>query len=127
MTESYLAAAREVNGVVVPVGEAFRAALRRDPALVLFAGDGFHPSSTGSYLAALVIYAQAAQRLPLGISNIARISDLPPGEIEALEGGASEAIDRFSSPWPIRIEPLPLAVPPRGRFHLSLRSLSHEA
>ena len=98
VTESYLAAARDVNGVVFPVGEAFRAAVRRDPRLVLFAGDGFHPSSAGTYLAALVIYAQATNRSPVGISAIARISDLTPGDIEALEGGASEAIDRFSSP-----------------------------
>jgi hypothetical protein len=98
VTESYLAAARAVNGVVFPVGEAFRAAVRRDPALELFAGDGFHPSSVGSYLAAIVIYAQATHRSPIGISNIARISDLPPGEIEALEGGAADAIDQFSSP-----------------------------
>ena len=98
VTESYLAAARAVNGVVFPVGEAFRAAVRRDPGLMLFAGDGFHPSSAGTYLAALVIYAQASNRSPVGISGVARIVNLPLGDIEALEGGASEAIDRFSSP-----------------------------
>jgi hypothetical protein len=98
VTESYLTAARVVNGVVFPVGEAMRAVLRRNPDLALFTGDGFHPSGAGTYLAALVIYAQASNRSPIGISAIARIVNLPPGDIEVLEVGASEAIDRFSSP-----------------------------
>jgi hypothetical protein len=98
VTESYRTAARAVDGIVFPVGEAFRVALRRDPGLSLFAGDGFHPSSAGTYLAALVIYGQASNRSPIGISGIGGIASLPPGEVEALEAGASEAIDRFSSP-----------------------------
>jgi hypothetical protein len=71
---------------------------RRNPDLVLFAGDGFHPSGAGTYLAALVIYAQASNRSPIGTSAVARIANLPPGDIEVLEAGASEAIDRFSPP-----------------------------
>jgi len=98
VSESYATAAREVDGVVFPVGEAFRAALRRAPGLTLFAGDGFHPSATGTYLAAIVIYAQATHRSPVGISAIARMVSLSPGDIEALEGGAAEAIGRYSSP-----------------------------
>jgi hypothetical protein len=77
---------------------ASRAVLRRNPDLALFAGDGFHPSGAGTYLAALVIYAQASNRSPIGISAVARIANLPPGDIEVLEAGASEAIDRFSPP-----------------------------
>jgi hypothetical protein len=98
VTASYAEAARAVDGVLFPVGEAFRAALRRDPTLVLFAGDGFHPSPTGTYLAALVIYAQATGRSPVGISNTARLVTSPPGQIEVLEAAAAEAIDRFASP-----------------------------
>ncbi|HEY8256170.1 MAG TPA: hypothetical protein VIG08_00785 [Gemmatimonadales bacterium] len=98
VSESYATAARQVNGVLFPVGEAFRAALRRKSGLVLFAGDGFHPSVAGTYLAAMVIYAQASGRSPIGISSIARIVSLSPGDIEALEGGAAEAIQQFSSP-----------------------------
>jgi hypothetical protein len=98
VTESYVAAAREVNGVVFPVGEAFRAARRRDPGLALLGGDGFHPSVAGTYLAALVIYAQVSQRSPIGMSSAARIVSLPTGEIDALEQGAAEAIAQFSSP-----------------------------
>ena len=98
VTESYRTAAREVNGVLFPVGESFRAALRRYPGLTLFASDGFHPSSAGTYLAALVIYAQVSHLSPLGISHRAGIAVFPPHDIDAIETGAAEAIERFSSP-----------------------------
>jgi hypothetical protein len=57
--ESYATAARDVGGVFLPAGEAWRAAWRRDPQLALYASDRFHPTVQGSHLAALVI----AQRL----------------------------------------------------------------
>ncbi len=57
--ESYALAARDVGGVFLPAGEAWRAAWRRDPQLPLYASDRFHPTVQGSYAAALVI----AQRL----------------------------------------------------------------
>ncbi len=98
VTESYVTAAREVSGVVFPVGEAFRAAHRRDPGLALLGGDGFHPSTSGTYLAALVIYAQVSQRSPIGMSSAARIVSLPTGQVDALERGAAEALAQFSSP-----------------------------
>ena len=53
---SYEAAAREAGGVFLPAGDAWRQAWRRDPKLGLYGADGFHPSASGSYLAALVIY-----------------------------------------------------------------------
>jgi hypothetical protein len=65
---SYAAAAKDVGGVLIPAGEAWRAAWRRDPSMPLYGPDGFHPSRTGSYLAALTIVqaltGQAATTLP---------------------------------------------------------------
>ena len=98
VTASYAAAAQSVDGLLLPAGEAFRSAARIDPDLELFSGDGFHPTSTGTYLAALVIYARATGRSPVGISNIARLVELSPGDIEALEAGAADAIQHFGSP-----------------------------
>jgi hypothetical protein len=98
VSESYATAAREVDGVLFPVGEAFRASLRRAPGVTLFVGDGFHPSAIGTYLAAIVIYARASQQSPAGMSAVARLVSLSPGDIEALEGAAAEAIDRYYSP-----------------------------
>ena len=57
--DSYASAARDVGGVFLPAGEAWRAAWRRDPTLALYTFDRFHPTVHGSQLAALVI----AQRL----------------------------------------------------------------
>jgi hypothetical protein len=57
--DSYATAARDVGGMFLPAGEAWRAAWRRDPRLELYGSDRFHPTLQGSYAAALVI----AQRL----------------------------------------------------------------
>src|SRR5262249_3131080 len=44
VSASYAAAAREVSGLLLPAGDAWRAAWRRDPRLALYGADGFHPS-----------------------------------------------------------------------------------
>ena len=54
--ESYTAAAVAVGGLLLPVGDAWQSAWSADPALPLYGPDGFHPSSMGTHLAALVIY-----------------------------------------------------------------------
>jgi hypothetical protein len=54
--QSYQEAATAVGGVFLPAGLAFQEALRRDPTLVLFGSDGYHPAPLGSYLAAITIY-----------------------------------------------------------------------
>ena len=67
VSASYAAAAREVKGLLLPAGDAWRAAWRRDSTLALYGADGFHPSEEGSYLAALVIYARLSERSPIGL------------------------------------------------------------
>jgi len=56
VSQSYAAAAKAVNGLLLPVGDAWRAAWAIDSTLPLYGPDRFHPSPTGTYLAALVIY-----------------------------------------------------------------------
>lgn len=56
VSQSYRAAARAVNAVLLPVGDAWRDAWASDRDLALYAPDNFHPSGIGTYLAALVIY-----------------------------------------------------------------------
>lgn len=53
---SYQAAARDVGGLFLPVGDAWRAVWRRDAAIALYGPDGFHPAPEATYLAALVIH-----------------------------------------------------------------------
>lgn len=52
----YREAAEAVDGRILPAGEAFGEAYRLDPNLLLFDPDHFHPSPTGTLLAALVVY-----------------------------------------------------------------------
>ncbi|HYD17723.1 MAG TPA: DUF4886 domain-containing protein [Patescibacteria group bacterium] len=50
------ALAAQVNAPVAPVGAAFADALRDNPKFPLYEADSHHPSTAGSYLAALVLY-----------------------------------------------------------------------
>ena len=65
-SESYRLAAQDVDGMLFPAGEAWRAGWREDPGLPLYAADGLHPSVAGTYAAALVIYARLLDRSPVG-------------------------------------------------------------
>ena len=47
VSESYALAARDVDGMLLPAGDAWREVWRRDPSLALYADDGFHPSALG--------------------------------------------------------------------------------
>jgi hypothetical protein len=71
--ESYRLAAEHVNGLLFPVGEAWLAAMRRDPSVPLYAFDGLHPSGEGSYLAALVMYATLYDKSPVGLPGTMRL------------------------------------------------------
>jgi len=58
VSQSYAAAANDVKALLLPAGDAWRAAWATDAGLPLYGSDGFHPSPMGTYLAALVIYEQ---------------------------------------------------------------------
>ncbi len=64
VSDSYQTAAVQVGGVLLPAGEAWRVAWAVDPDLELYGADGFHPSEMGTYLAALVMFAQLAATDP---------------------------------------------------------------
>lgn len=70
VSESYRLAAESVEGQLYPAGDAWRAAWRRDPSLALYGGDGFHPSSLGTYTAALTIVAVIYHRSPVGLPTL---------------------------------------------------------
>jgi len=67
VSRSYARAAEAVSGMLMPVGEAWRAAWRRDPDVPLYGADGFHPTPTATYLAALVMCQQITGRSPVGL------------------------------------------------------------
>lgn len=60
VSNSYQTAAKRVDGLLYPVGEAWLAAWEVDSSLPLYAADNFHPSLLGTYLAALTMFEQIA-------------------------------------------------------------------
>jgi hypothetical protein len=92
VSRSYAGAAEDVNGMLFPVGEAWRDAWRRDPEVPLYGPDGFHPSVTGSYLAALVIYQQISGRSPLGLPPWTQMT---PVRARLLQEAADQANTQF--------------------------------
>lgn len=67
LTAAYTSIARELGATLVPVGEAWQAALRQDPSLALHQADHSHPTPAGTYLAACVFYATLVGRNPEGL------------------------------------------------------------
>jgi hypothetical protein len=96
-SESYRLAADDVDGLLLPAGEAWRAAWREDPDLSLYGPDGLHPSVEGTYAAALVIYAKILGRSPVGAPSDFSIRDggvvhINPAVAPVLQRAAEAAI-----------------------------------
>jgi hypothetical protein len=95
--DSYALAAADVGGRFLPAGEAWRAAWRRDPATALYGPDAFHPSSLGSYVAALAIVAGLTDRTPVGFAltltrpNGDTLVSVPPSLGRLVQQAAAEA------------------------------------
>ena len=81
VSQSYAMAAADVHALLLPAGDAWRAAWRKDSGLALYGNDGFHPSPMGSYLAALVIYQGLTGQSPVGLPPSLRS---PAGEFPAM-------------------------------------------
>jgi hypothetical protein len=98
---SYRTAAKDVDALIIPAGDAWREVWKRDQNAELYGGDGFHPSAEGSYLAALVMYQQLFGKSPIGLPSritdaIGRtLADLPPARARLLQEAAAKAV--FSS------------------------------
>ena len=73
---SYRTAAKDVDGLIIPAGDAWREVWKRDKNAELYGGDGFHPSAEGSYVAALVMYQRLLGKSPVGLPS--RIADSAP-------------------------------------------------
>jgi hypothetical protein len=91
---SYEAAAEAADGAFYPAGEAWRAAWARDSRLALYGPDDFHPSTLGTYLAALTIYRGITQREPPSLSSLA----LTPALDTLLHEAAAEAHSQYWRP-----------------------------
>ena len=90
-----------MDGLLYPVGEAWLGAWKLKPSISLYAGDGFHPSAAGTYLAGLVIYGQLFGRSPLGLPSRLRLAsgasiEVPAEEARVLQQAAEDANKEFS-------------------------------
>lgn len=91
--ESHRLAAQDAGAGIVPVGVAWRGALREDPSLPLYAGDGFHPARAGTYLAALVFREWLTGAPCGGITRTwRRAPRLAPPQASLLEDAAHRAV-----------------------------------
>lgn len=100
VSSSYSDAATEIDGLLFPAGEAWRAAWARDVTLALYGPDGFHPSELGSYLAALVMFEQLADRaastLPALVPTPTGIVSIPGAQAALLHESATEVNAAFA-------------------------------
>lgn len=84
---TYGVMARENEGVLAPVGLAWKLVRSKDPSLVLY-GDEIHPNTAGTYLAACVFYRVFFNQSPLGLPHPS-LSDAVAG---LLQRSAEEAV-----------------------------------
>jgi hypothetical protein len=88
VSRSYSNAAADVGGLLFPVGDAWRAAWKRDPSLALYGSDDFHPSAMGTYLAALVIVQKAFGISPVGLPA----PGIPASAVKLLQEAAADKV-----------------------------------
>ena len=69
VSTSFRVAAEDVDGYLYPVGEAWLEAWRRNIAMPLYGPDNFHPSTYGTYTAALTIIGVTYGRSVIGMPS----------------------------------------------------------
>jgi hypothetical protein len=90
VSASYRLAAEDVGATLLPAGDAWVAAWRRDPSLRLYGSDGFHPTVLGSYIAALVIYGGLANVSPSGLPARLQLRNGRTVEVSAHEASIAQ-------------------------------------
>ena len=95
VTESYRQAADAIGALFAPAGEAWLNAWARDSTLPLYAADDFHPSTMGTYLAALTVFERIYGRTPIGVQTSAvvdgRVQNWPVAIVVLLQEAAAAA------------------------------------
>ena len=87
LTAAYKKIAQALGAEVAPVGEAWRLVRHQHPEIVLFQGDGSHPSNDGTYLAACVFYSKVFGKAPAGLPGQAGVTSP-----DILQAAAAQAV-----------------------------------
>lgn len=95
VAESYRQAADAIGALFAPAGEAWLNAWAQDSTLPLYAADDFHPSTMGTYLAALTVFERIYDFSSIGVQQVAvvdgRTQPWPAAIVRLLQEAASEA------------------------------------
>lgn len=75
LRDAYTQAAREHDGLLVPVGDGFHLVWQRKPELSLYMPDAFHPNLAGSYLAACLFFGCLSGISPLTLSTPKKLDE----------------------------------------------------
>jgi hypothetical protein len=82
---AYAGLGARLSAPVAPVGEAWSSVIEHNPGMRLWADDGVHPTTAGSYLAACVFYVMLTGRDPEGDSFTAGVD---PDQAQVLQRAA---------------------------------------
>jgi hypothetical protein len=99
---NYHDTAVEIDGILCPAALAWKTAWKTDPAFPLYGPDRFHPSRLGTYLSALVIYAELRDKSPVGLTARFETVAIPPAQGALAEKAAQEVTltkKRPGKPW----------------------------
>ena len=100
--EAYLLIASEQHAAVAPVGQAWAQVVADDPNPGLWQGDGSHPTSKGTYLAACVFYAAIFNSNPVGLGYHPWVSD---GDARELQQAAADTVLSDPAHWGLARSP----------------------
>ncbi len=70
LTDAYAKIAKELNALLVPVGQVWQQAFKENPQIVLHLPDQSHPNSMGSYLSACLFFAVLLARSPENLPGL---------------------------------------------------------
>jgi hypothetical protein len=94
--QGYLAIASQLAIPIAPVGAAWQSVVAQQANTLLWQGDGVHPTTAGTYLAACVFYASIFDRSPVGLSDE---DGLPAAEATMLQRVAASVTLGDHAEW----------------------------
>jgi hypothetical protein len=89
---SYRRAAVDSQSLLLPVGLAWKNVWKTNPRFPLYGPDGFHPSKSGTYLAAVVIYSGLTGRPAVGLPRVLDSITVSPRTARITQRAAAAAL-----------------------------------